>query len=83
VLAEALDVPNSWVAQEFISIPRRRTVERMPNQRFRTKPVYAVYGLFCSPFGVAFVGRASASPVVNVMQGGGMLGILGLEKQAM
>ena len=36
-----------------------------------------MHELFCSPFGVAFVGRASRKPVVNVMQGGGMLGILG------
>jgi hypothetical protein len=75
----ALAEPNTWVAQELIAIPRRRTVVAGPGGRFRTKTVYAVYGLFCSPFGVAFVGRASASPVVNVMQGGGMLGILGRE----
>jgi hypothetical protein len=73
----ALAEPNTWVAQELISIPRRRTVVPGRGGRFRLKTVYAVYGLFCSPFGIAFVGRASARPVVNVMQGGGMLGILG------
>ncbi len=78
-LDDALAAPNTWVAQELISIPRRRTVVPGPGGRFRAKEVYAVYGLFCSPFGVAFVGRASSRPVVNVMQGGGMLGILGRE----
>jgi diaminobutyrate-2-oxoglutarate transaminase len=77
ILDTALSEPNTWVTQELISIPRRHTVVLGPRGRFRAKTVYAVYGLFCSPFGVAFVGRASASPVVNVMQGGGMLGILG------
>ncbi len=76
-LDSALATPNTWVAQELIPIPRRRTVVPGPGGRFRAKTVYAVYGLFCSPFGIAFVGRASLRPVVNVMQGGGMLGILG------
>jgi diaminobutyrate-2-oxoglutarate transaminase len=76
-LEDALSEPNTWVAQELISIPRRRTAVLRRNNRFHAETVYAVYGLFCSPFGVAFVGRASSSPVVNVMQGGGMLGILG------
>ena len=76
-LDEALTAPNTWVAQELIPIPRRRSVATAPSGRFKVKTVYAVYGLFCSPFGLAFVGRASGSPVVNVMQGGGILGILG------
>jgi hypothetical protein len=76
-LDAALAEPNTWVAQELIPIPRRRTVVPGRGGRFQPKIVYAVYGLFCSPFGIAFVGRASSRPVVNVMQGGGMLGILG------
>jgi hypothetical protein len=76
-LAAALAHPDTWVAQELIPIPRRRTVVEGPSGRYRTKTVYAVYGLYGSPSAISFVGRASANPVVNVMQGGGMLGILG------
>jgi len=77
ILDDALAQEDTWVVQELIPIPRRRTAAPGASGRFEPRTVYAVYGLFCSPFGVAFVGRASRKPVVNVMQGGGMLGILG------
>jgi hypothetical protein len=76
-LSQALEHPCSWVAQELIPIPRRRSLVVGRNGCFRPETVYAVYGVFCSAAGLAFVGRASRKPVVNVMQGGSMLGILG------
>ncbi len=77
VLSGALAKPNSWVVQDLIPIPRRSTVRLGPSGRFEADEVYAVYGVFRSPGGLALVGRSSHRPVVNVMQGGGMLGILG------
>jgi uncharacterized circularly permuted ATP-grasp superfamily protein len=76
-LAAALQSPNTWVAQQFIPIPRRRTCRVTANGRFEPDEVFAVYGAYCSTSGCGFVGRASHSPVVNVMQGGGMLAVLG------
>jgi diaminobutyrate-2-oxoglutarate transaminase len=78
-LEQAMAAPCTWVAQELIPIPRRRSVTLSRTGRYRPQTVYTVYGLFSSPAGLAFVGRASPDPVVNVMQGGGMLAILGHE----
>ncbi len=77
-LAEALAAPCTWVAQELIAIPRRRSVIEDDSGEFTPETVFAVYGLFHSSGGLAVLGRASRHPVVNVMQGGGMLAVLGL-----
>ncbi len=77
-LAEALAAPCSWVVQEVIAIPRRRSVTVTDRGDFRAENVFGVYGLFASSGGLAILGRASRNPVVNVMQGGGMLAVLGL-----
>jgi hypothetical protein len=73
----ALAAPNTCVAQEFIPIPRRKTCRVTDDGRFEPQEVFAVYGGYHSMGGPAFVGRASSSPIVNVMQGGGLLAVLG------
>jgi hypothetical protein len=75
-LDAALQSPNTWVAQEFISIPRRRTC-RLTESGFEPDEAFSVYGGYYAPGSVGFVGRASHSPVVNVMQGGGLLAVVG------
>ena len=77
VLNDAIQTPNTWIVQELIPIPRRRTCRVNEAGRFEPEEVFAVYGGYQSVGGVAFVGRASRSPVVNVMQGGGLLAVLG------
>lgn len=79
-LNEALAAPGTWVVQSFIPLPRRKTVVRGPSGRMKADSVYAVYGVFAAGRQVAFVGRASQQPVVNVMQGGGMMAVLGRSK---
>jgi hypothetical protein len=81
-LNDALKAPNTWVAQEFIPIPRRRTCRVTDDGLFEPDEVFAVYGGYHSIAGPAFVGRASHSPVVNVMQGGGLLAVLGKLRKA-
>ncbi len=77
VLNDSIQSPNTWIVQEFIPIPRRRTCRLIETGCFEAEEVFAVYGGYHSAGGVAFVGRASRSPVVNVMQGGGLLAVLG------
>ena len=76
-LAEALQAPDTWVVQERIPIPRRQTCRVTDDGRFEPDEVFSVYGGFHSVGGPGFVGRASHSPVVNVMQGGGLLAVMG------
>ncbi|MBK7973857.1 MAG: hypothetical protein IPK07_11505 [Deltaproteobacteria bacterium] len=80
-LDEALAAPCSWVVQEVIAIPRRRSVALGEDGSFVSEKVFGVYGLFASSAGLAILGRASRNPVVNVMQGGGMLAVLGLDER--
>ena len=76
-LDAALAAPDTWVVQEFIPIPRRQTCRVTEDGRFEPDEMFAVYGGFRSIGGLGFVGRASHSPVVNVMQGGGLLAVWG------
>lgn len=77
VLDAALGQPDTWIVQDLIPVPRRRTLRVTEEGRFEPTEVYAVYGAYLSPNGIGFVGRASHNPVVNVMQGGGLLAVLG------
>jgi hypothetical protein len=63
--------------QEYIPIPRRQSCRVATDGRLELDEVFAVYGAYCSSGGIGLCGRASHSPVVNVMQGGGMLAVLG------
>jgi len=76
-LTAALQTPDTWVVQERIPIPRRLTCRVTEDGRFEPDEVFSVYGGFHSVGGPGFVGRASHSPVVNVMQGGGLLAVMG------
>jgi diaminobutyrate-2-oxoglutarate transaminase len=76
-LAEALQAPDTWIVQERIPIPRRQTCRVTDDGRFEPDEAFSVYGGFHSVGGPGFVGRASHSPVVNVMQGGGLLVVMG------
>ena len=76
-LDAALQSPDTWIVQEYIPIPLRRTCRVAGDGRFEADEVFAVYGDYCSPGGIGLCGRAGHSPVVNVMQGGGMLPVLG------
>jgi hypothetical protein len=76
-LSAAIESPDSWIAQEFIPIPRRMTCRVTDDGRFEPDEVFSVYGGYHSIGGVGFVGRASYKPVVNVMQGGGLLAVMG------
>jgi diaminobutyrate-2-oxoglutarate transaminase len=76
-LEAALKEPDTWVVQQRIPIPRRQTCRVTEDGRFEPDEVFTVYGGFNSVGGPGFVGRASHSPVVNVMQGGGLLAVMG------
>jgi diaminobutyrate-2-oxoglutarate transaminase len=76
-LSAALEAPDLWVVQERIPIPRRLTCRLTEEGRFEPDEVFSVFGGFNSVAGPGFVGRASHSPVVNVMQGGGLLAVMG------
>jgi hypothetical protein len=76
-LNRAIESPDTWVVQEYIPIPRRRTCRVNEDGCLEPDEEFAVYGGYCSIGGVGFVGRSSHSPVVNVMQGGGMLAVMG------
>ena len=76
-LDSALQSPDTWIVQEFIPVPRRQTCRVAASGWFEPDEVFAVYGAYGSPCGIGLCGRASHSPVVNVMQGGGMLAVLG------
>ncbi|HTQ39208.1 MAG TPA: hypothetical protein VMJ32_09270 [Pirellulales bacterium] len=76
-LDAAINSPDTWVAQQYIPIPRRITCRVTEDGRFEPDEVFAVYGGYHSIGGIGFVGRVSHNPVVNVMQGGGLLAVMG------
>jgi hypothetical protein len=78
-LDEALQSPDTWIVQEFIPVPRRQTCRVAASGLFEPDEVFAVFGAYCASTGIGLCGRASHSPVVNVMQGGGMLPVLGAD----
>ncbi len=76
-LDAALQSPSTWVVQDFVPIPRRRTCRLDDEGTLEPDEMFTVYGGYTSIGGIGFVGRASHSPVVNVMQGGGIVAVMG------
>jgi diaminobutyrate-2-oxoglutarate transaminase len=76
-LGAALGEPDTWVVQDFIPLPRRRTCRITEDGSFEPEEMFTVYGAYLSIGGIGFVGRASHNPVVNVMQGGGLVAVMG------
>jgi len=79
-LRRALAGEEGWVVQELISAVRVATPV-ITGKRVRLETLFANFGVIPLPAGTGILGRASAAPVVNVAQGGGIVAILKGEPQ--
>ena len=71
--ARAVEKPKSWVAQERVPIARAPVMVLRESGRPKLEEQYVTLGVTATPKGVAFVGRSSEQPVVNITQGGGLV----------
>ena len=74
---EALDKaavkPKGWVTQEKVKIARAPVMILREKGKPQIEEQYVTLSITATPRGVAFVGRSSADPVVNISQGGGLV----------
>ncbi len=74
---EALDKaaakPKGWVTQEKVKIARAPVMILREKGKPQVEEQYVTLSITATPRGVAFVGRSSADPVVNISQGGGLV----------
>ena len=73
VLERALAKPDTWVVQERIH--PHAICAPIADPRGHVPPIvlFVAVGLFLGPGGLGLLGRASRKPIVNVMQGGGLI----------
>ncbi|MBI3270372.1 MAG: hypothetical protein HYZ53_15290 [Planctomycetes bacterium] len=76
VLAGALRHPDTWIVQERLPGLRTTAPIARAGRHESTAELYVALGFFPSRTGLGILGRASKSPVVNVMQGGGLISFL-------
>ena len=67
-LAQALDAPNTWVVQERAALPTLEFLD--PEEPTQATTEFVTVGFVTTSAGIAFVGRASREPVVNISRGG-------------
>ncbi|MBV9124491.1 MAG: hypothetical protein JO112_14125, partial [Planctomycetes bacterium] len=75
-LHRALADVEPWVVQELATIPVHDFPVAEAEGKVHLRPFYTVMGFSATRYGLAVLGRASPSPVVNVAQGGGMFAVL-------
>lgn len=68
LLAKALSEPNGWVVQEVAPLPMADFLD--PDDLTRVTHEFVTIGFIATSQGVAFVGRASPEPIVNISRGG-------------
>jgi hypothetical protein len=72
-LAKALSAPDTWVAQEIAPLPVADFLD--PEDLTRATHEFVTVGFVTTPYGIAFVGRASPEPIVNISRGGRLVPI--------
>lgn len=75
-VAAALASPDQFVVQAKAEVPVHVLPVRRDDGGVDMEPCYVVMGFAPSRYGLAILGRASARPVVNVAQRGGMLPVM-------
>lgn len=65
--------PKNWVVQEQVKIEQEPMRVLSSEGKIEAGPRYVTLGVTATPRGVAFVGRCSEGPVVNISQGGGLV----------
>jgi hypothetical protein len=74
-IARALSGEEPAVVQSLVA-SARILAPVVRGRRITDERHYTTYGLFATPAGLGFLGRAAPFPVVNVSKGGGLLGVL-------
>ena len=72
-LNRALQKPKSWVVQEKVPIARAPIMVLKGSGRPKVEEQYVTLSVTATPRGVAFVGRCSPDPIVNITQGGAIV----------
>ena len=78
-LGHAAAKPGTWVTQEKVKIARAPVMILREKGKPQIEEQYVTLSVTATQRGVAFVGRSSTEPVVNISQGGGLVPIF-LEK---
>lgn len=72
-LQQAVAKEKSWVVQEKVPIARAPVVVLRERGRPKIEEQYVTLGVTATSRGIAFVGRCSPEPVVNISQGGALV----------
>ena len=72
-LQQAVAKPRTFVVQEKVPIQKAQVMILKGSGRPRLEEQYATLSVTATPRGVAFVGRCSPDPVVNITQGGAIV----------
>jgi hypothetical protein len=75
-VARAFESPGEMVVQTKAEVPVQRLPVRRDDDTIDLEPCYVVMGFAPSRYGLAILGRASARPVVNVAQRGGLVPVM-------
>ena len=75
-MGRALADTESWVVQQFVSIPVQEFPVLDPDGTVHVESFYTMMGFAPSTYGMAILARASQQQVVNVAQRGGMCAVL-------
>jgi len=68
-----VEKPKAWVVQEKVPILKAPVVILNGSGRLKKEEQYVTLSVTATSKGVAFVGRCSPAPVVNISQGGGLV----------
>ncbi len=72
-LNRAIEKPKTWVVQEKVSIAKAPIMVLKGSGRPKLEERYVTLSVTATSRGVAFVGRCSTEPVVNISQGGAIV----------
>ncbi|MBI5366927.1 MAG: hypothetical protein HZA54_07805 [Planctomycetes bacterium] len=76
-LAKALRRPDTWVVQDRLpGLRLEAPIAHHTGKHVESANLNLALGFFAGPTGLGILGRASKAPVVNVMQGGGLISFL-------
>ena len=70
---QAVAKPKTWVVQEKVAIAKAPMMVLRQTGKLQIEEQYVTLSVTATGRGVAFVGRCSAEPVVNISQGGGLV----------
>ncbi len=75
-LEQAAAKPRSWVVQEKVAIAKAPMMVLRQSGRLAVEDQYVTLSVTATNRGIAFVGRSSQEPIVNISQGGGLVPVL-------